>query len=124
MCRIARSFKERETEQMMLRVLACAVVIVVGACVSTQERVAVLPSSAAGRTPQPTNEASLTAGFRRENLGWARSDGRRISGDADLTAQAHADIGGCQAESPPSGATGTRGEACMRAKGYYVRGLD
>jgi hypothetical protein len=115
---------------MMSRVLTCAVVLVLGACMSTQERVAVVPSSTdAPPSPAapaaPINAATpLSAGAHRETFGWARSDGQRISGNATLTTQARDDIGTCKAESPPSGATGVRGEPCMRGRGYYVRALD
>lgn len=108
---------------MMLRVLASAVVIVVGACVSTEERVAALSPSPVVAPPTVAPVPTAPAA-PRASLGWARSDGRRISGDSDLTAQARADISVCEAESPPSSATASRGEACMRAKGYFVRALD
>jgi hypothetical protein len=57
-------------------------------------------------------------------LGWARADGQRISGNAELISKARADIARCDAESPPRVPTGARGESCMRMQGYYVRGLD
>jgi hypothetical protein len=59
-----------------------------------------------------------------KGLSWARSDGQRISGSAELTAKARADIAACRAEVPPPSASGARGEGCMKDKGYYVRALD
>jgi hypothetical protein len=87
------------------------VFLVLAGCVSSEERAAV-PVTA----PSP----AVTSG----GLGWARADGQRISGNAELTATARADIARCNAESPPSVPAGARGESCMRTQGYYVRGLD
>ena len=97
---------------MGLRHSCCVLaLLLLAGCVSSEERAGVAVGA-----PPPV----VSAG----NFGWARIDGQRISGNADLTAQARADIERCGAESPPSVPTGARGESCMRSQGYYVRGLD
>ena len=98
---------------MQLRVLyGLLTLLSSAACVSSEERVTVAVAA-------PTPVVGT-----RDNLGWARTDGQRISGDADLTAQARADIARCGAESPPSVPKGAPGESCMRNQGYYVRTID
>ena len=58
-------------------------------------------------------------------LAWARNDGRLISGDPNLTAQAQSTIAECGATSPPfRTADGVAGEACMGERGYYLRELS
>lgn len=107
---------------MLSRVLAVALMAVLGGCVSQQEGIAVTPATAVGASvgaPVPAARTATPAGF-----GWARSDGQRISGDAALTARARSDIAACRAESPPSSAEEARGEICMKGKGYYIRALD
>jgi hypothetical protein len=47
-----------------------------------------------------------------------------MADNADLSAQAQADIAACKAETPPIAVAGVRGERCMKERGYYVRDLD
>jgi hypothetical protein len=55
---------------------------------------------------------------------WARVDGQRMADNAELSAQAQADLTACKAETPPVAVVGVRGESCMKERGYYVRDLD
>lgn len=56
---------------------------------------------------------------------WARTDGRRIAGNAQLTDLARADIAACDADTvpPPTGAD-PEPEGCMVGRGYYIRDID
>ncbi len=68
--------------------------------------------------PAPNGASAL-------KLAWARTDGRLISGDPNLTAQAQTAIAECAATSPPVRTTdGVAGEACMGERGYYLRELS
>jgi hypothetical protein len=78
------------------------------------------PSLAAPRAPPvPTRNTPARKRFR-----WARLDGQLISGNAELTAKARADLIDCKADAPPRAAMGAGGEACMKERGYYVRAAD
>lgn len=114
----------------MRKYVTAAAVLLVAGCAVREEQVATARSATPSleNTPPAINPAGRTdapvPAATPQGFGWARSDGQRISGNAELTAKAHADIGACAAQSPPTSASGTRGEACMRSKGYYVRALD
>ena len=70
------------------------------------------------REPVPSGASAL-------RLAWARTDGRLISGDSNLTAQAQTTIAECGATAPPvRTADGVAGEACMGERGYYLRELS
>src|SRR5215218_6952352 len=100
-------------EGMVMRVLACLVLLVLVGCSRSSERTAAVQ----GRTAAPPAGPSA-------NFAWARSDGQRIAGNPDLVGQAQADIAECQAEAPPRAAKGVPGEPCMRERGYYIRPVD
>jgi hypothetical protein len=82
------------------------------------------PDVAASAPAVGSSQASRTAPVAAKRFSWARSDGRRISGDAELTAQAQADLVDCKADATPRVVTGAGGEACMKRKGYYVRAVE
>jgi hypothetical protein len=113
----------------MLRSLpSTAAVIAVSGCVSTDGRAPVVPGPASdppaiAAPAEPERSSSSTAAVAK-GFSWARSDGRIISGNADLTARARADLSDCKADAPPTVAAGAGGEACMRERGYYVRAVD
>ena len=67
---------------------------------------------------------SRTASAAAKRFRWARSDGQRISGNAELTAKAREDLVACKADAPPRVPTGAGGEACMKERGYHVRAAD
>lgn len=114
---------------MMWKLFGTAALIVLAGCVSTEQR-AVAPSPsepppvASPALPAEGAQASRTPQVTREGFSWARSDGQRISGNAELTARARADLIECKADAPPRVAVGAGGEACMKEKGYYVRAVD
>lgn len=69
-------------------------------------------------------EKALQAAPQAKAFAWARVDGQRMADNADLSAQAQADLAACRAETPPVAVVGVRGESCMKERGYYVRDLD
>jgi hypothetical protein len=116
---------------MLWRLPSTAAVIVVAGCMSTEERAPVVPSPASeppaiaapAAPAEPVRPSSSTTAVSK-GFSWARSDGRLISGNAELTARARADLNDCKADAPPRVAAGAGGEACMRERGYYVRAID
>ena len=115
---------------MLWRLVGGAALLVVAGCVSTEERVVVPPSAPSEPPPiaapaAPAEAARPTVNpSRQERFSWARSDGERISGNAELTAKARADLLECKADAPPKAAAGAGGEVCMKGRGYYVRAID
>src|SRR5215218_6689995 len=80
-------------EGMVMRVLACLVLLVLVGCGRSSERT----TAVQGRAAVPP--AGPSASFA-----WARSNGQRMAGNPDLVGQAQADIADCQAEAPPRAA--------------------
>ncbi len=96
-----------------MRLFVGLVLFVLAACTPKERLTAV-------QSPAPAPAESAPTG----SFAWARSDGQRMAGNAELTGRAQADLAACQAEVPPRAAQGVRGEACMRERGYYIRPVD
>jgi hypothetical protein len=113
---------------MLWRLPGTTAVIAVAGCMSIDARAPVVPGPASdpptiaapAAPAEPERSSSSTAAVGK-GFSWARSDGRLISGNAELTARARADLSDCKADAPPTVEAGAGGEACMRERGYYVR---
>ncbi len=96
-----------------MRQFACLLLLLVAGCNARERTTAAAPPAAVPPSPAPS-----------ASFAWARSDGQRMAGNAELSGKAQADIAACGAEAPPRAAQGVPGEPCMRERGYYVRPVE